>query len=386
MFIGILVFIVMAAAFVNPSPSVAALSILHTFSGSEDDGSSPWGDLTLSGSTFYGMTAMGGASGNGAVFTINTDGTGFKLLYSFTGGADGDAPTGNVTISGSTLYGMTVGDSAFGTGPATLFKINDDGTEFKVLHAFGTGKDGADPQGSLTLSGSTLFGMTWEGGTGGNGTLFKISTTGAGYKILHDFGIKGGDGGNPMGSLTLSGSTLYGMTQGGGTRDEGTIFKMSTSGAGYTVLHSFSGSDGQGPIGNLTVSGTTLYGMTNFGGADSLGTIFAFNTKTGKLTLLHSFSGGNDGRNPTGSLTLSGTTLYGMTGWGGTDEGGTIFQIQTDGTGYQVLQSLSGKDGVQPYGSFTLSGSTLYGMTGSGGGKNNNGDGTIFSLPITPAQ
>jgi uncharacterized repeat protein (TIGR03803 family) len=75
-----------------------------------------------------------------------------------------------------------------------------------------------------------------------------------------------------------------------------------------------------------------------------------------------------------------------MTGWGGTDEGGTIFQIQTDGTGYQVLQSLSGKDGVQPYGSFTLSGSTLYGMTGSGGGKNNNGDGTIFSLPITPAQ
>ena len=71
---------------------------------------------------------------------------------------------------------------------------------------------GANPYGSLTLSGSTLYGMTSEGGAYGAGTIFQINTDGTGYKVLYSFGSVANDGAYPYGSLTLSGTTLYGMT------------------------------------------------------------------------------------------------------------------------------------------------------------------------------
>ena len=110
--------------------------------------------------------------------------------------------------------------------------------QYNLLHQFGsTHSDGEEPFGDLTLSGSTLYGMTYYGGTngvehGGYGVIFQISTNGTGYTILHQFGSIPGDGWNHEGSLILSGSTLYGMTYGGGTNDledggDGVIFSLS---------------------------------------------------------------------------------------------------------------------------------------------------------------
>ena|SRR5208337_4042423 len=137
-----------------------------------------------------------------------------------------------------------------------------------------------------------------------------------------------------------------------------------------TVLRSFLGSsaspsDGAEPIyGSLTLVGkTTLCGMTKGGGADNNGTIFMFNTTTGKETVLYSFTGYPDGAHPYGSLTLSGTTLYGMTEYGGAYDCGTIFKVNTNGTGYEVLYSFAGDpdgDGAWPYGSLTISGKQLF--------------------------
>ncbi len=56
-----------------------------------------------------------------------------------------------------------------------------------------------------------------------------------------------------------------------------------------------------------------------------------------------------------------------------------MFSINTDGTSFTVLHEFAGSDGVWPYGSLTLSGSTLYGKTTDGGSS---GDGTVFSLVI----
>jgi len=381
-------FILVGFVFLLTSATTQAqYNILHSFTGGSD-GAMPFGvpngSLTLSGSTLYGMTWAGGSGGGGGtVFKIKNDGTGYTILYSFD--LLGEDPVGSLTLSGSTLYGMT----DFGGG---VFKINSDGTGYTVLHSFTGGSDGTSPHGSLTLSGSTLYGMTGAGGSGGLGTVFKINNDGTGYTILHSF-TGSSDGSGPNGSLMLSGSTLYGMTEAGGNSNGGTVFKINNDGTGYTILHSFTGSsDGKNPHGSLTLSGSTLYGMTEASGSGGGGTVFKINNDGTGYTILHSFAGGGiqtgggspgDGANPFGSLTLSGSTLYGMTEAGGTNYDGVVFQINTDGTGFTILHNFAGGhgDGAYPQGDVTLFGSKLYGMASVGMGAG--GEGVIFSLGIS---
>jgi uncharacterized repeat protein (TIGR03803 family) len=99
--------------------------------------------------------------------------------------------------------------------------------QFTVLHNFAGGAgDGSYPYGSLIQSGSTLYGMTNLGGSSGAGTIFQIRTDGTGFTRLHSFAGGTGDGANPWGSLILSGSALYGMTYAGGSSNRGTIFRL----------------------------------------------------------------------------------------------------------------------------------------------------------------
>jgi uncharacterized repeat protein (TIGR03803 family) len=77
--------------------------------------------LTLINNTLYGTTPFGGTSGNGTVFTIKTDGTGFTTLHNFTGGADGANPSAGLVLSGNTLYGTEGGGSS---GNGTVFSLS----------------------------------------------------------------------------------------------------------------------------------------------------------------------------------------------------------------------------------------------------------------------
>ena len=298
--------------------------------------------------------------------------------YTATSSPGGITKTGAaspITITGLTngiAYTFTVkATNSLGTGPASSPSNTVTPYELQVLHSF-DGSDGSYPQGSLTLSGATLYGVANSGGTYNKGTIFQINTDGSRLQVLHSF--DGSDGAWPQGSLTLSGATLYGVAGGGGTYNKGTIFQINTDGSGLQVLHSFDGSDGSYPDGSLTLSGATLYGMASEGGTYNKGTIFQINTDGSGLQVLHSFDG-SDGTWPEG-LTLSGATLYGVANSGGTYNNGTIFQINTDGSGLQVLHSFDGSDGAWPEG-LTLSGATLYGVASEGGTYNK---GTIFSL------
>ena len=346
----------------------SGFAILHSFYGNgfhPADGSSPIGSLILSGTGLYGMTSQGGSFSNGVVFVINTNGTNYAILHNFAASpTNGASPYGSLTLSGTTLYGTTEGGGSNGLG--VVFQINTNGSGFAILHTF-TGIDffdGANPYGSLTLSGTTLYGMTEGGGVGNGfeiGTVFHINTNGTGYADMYGFkGIAYGDGQNPNDSLTLSGpnfcgATLYGLTPRGGTSTNGVIFAIGTNGFEdcYEILYSFAGgtNDGDSPYGSLTSIGTTLYGMTYNGGTSSDGVVFQINTDGTGYTVLYDFLGAGgtyyvyDGvplhGTLTASVTMSGTTLYGMTPSGGTFSNGVVFALKLSETNFVTITTPS---------------------------------------------
>src|SRR6266446_1211840 len=226
---------------------------LHSFTFS--DGSDPVGGLILSGIALYGVTGYGGCGGNGTVFALSTNGMGFTTLYSFTGppwngspspitNTDGAHPEAGLVLSGSTLYGTAEYGSSSGNG--TVFAVNTDGTGFTNLYSFTalfgphpqTNSDGACPSAGsgLFLSGNTLYGTAENGGISGNGTVFAVNTDGTGFTTLDTFtatsitpfGVyTNSDGANPAAGLILSGNTLYGTAQYGGSSSVGTVFSLS---------------------------------------------------------------------------------------------------------------------------------------------------------------
>ncbi len=267
---------------------------------------------------------------------------------------------------------------------AVFFLALPSGAQISLLREFAGGAgDGSRPAAAPILSGSTLYGMTRVGGSYDYGTLYKMQDDGSGFAILHHFNWTTGNGANPQGPPVLSGSTLYGVTLYGGTSTypggDGTVFKINTDGSDFTILHTFLGGADNGalPTGGLVQSGSTLYGTTMLGGDASKGTIFKVETDGSGFALLHEFST-SDGNSPNGLL-LYGTTLYGVTAAGGSSDKGTVFKIETDGGGFSVLHHFAGgtDDGWGPQKLVALADGTLYGATTAGGNSNY---GTVFKL------
>jgi uncharacterized repeat protein (TIGR03803 family) len=244
------------------------------------------------------------------------------------------------------------------------------------------GTNGKVPICSLTLStdGTTFYGTTQNGGASGLGGVFSVPVSGGTPTLLCSFSGSS-NGANPGGSLTLSGSTLYGTTQDGAAFSLGGVFSVPVSGGTPKLVGNFSGTaNGEFPASDLTLIGSTLYGTTESGGANGDGGVFSIPVSGGTPTLLASFSGSANGANPAGSLTLVGSTFYGTTKAGGANGLGGVFSVPVSGGTPTLLASFSGSvNGSVPLGSLTLIGGTLYGTTSSGGA---NGDGVVFSVPL----
>lgn len=414
---------ILAVFGVDRQSAAQMLTTLHSFTNSPDGAFPQYDNLILSGSTLYGTASQGGNAGNGTVFAINTDGTGFTNLYNFTAStydnntgrqtnSDGSGPVAGLILSGNNLYGTAVYGGTYAEG--SVFAVSTDGTVFTNLHSFvGYPEEGANPYGGLVLSGNTLFGTTGEGGTNGEGTVFAVNTDGTGFTNLYQFlsnnynsmtgGSTNGSGANPIGGLVLSGNTLYGTTEYGGISGWGAVFAINKDGTDFTNLHSFDYSDGGYPYAGLVLSGNTLYGTANQGGLDNKGTVFAMDITGTNFAILHSFTNGPSGSAgeypggiyPAAGLIVSGNTLYGTASGGGSHNSGAIFSINTNGAGFASLYSFTptvmvydastftfvytNSDGQSPEAGLTLSGNTLYGTAYEGG---NTADGTVFSLTL----
>ncbi len=375
--------------------------LLHTFAGGVGDGRGPAGSLLLDGSgTLSGTTAFGGHprvdyhlrgfyDGAGTIFRIKTDGTEFQLLRAFPVDAnDGGGPSGSVTTDGAgNLYGATGFGGLFNAG--TVFRIAKDGSAFQILHSFGaSATDAIYPVGSLLLDRSgTLYGMTSGSGTTFGATLFKVRTDATGYQVLRTF-VDPPDGISPSGSLILVGSgTLYGTMADGALSNSGTVFGVDTDGSGFRVLHAFAGftGDGSGPVASVIADAPGyLYGTTSLGGASNTGTVFRIRPDGTGFQLLHTFVGGpNDGAAPGSAMVPDQSgNLYGTTWTGGAANGGTIFRLRTDGSGFQILHAFQGgaADGLVPGAALILDGSgNLYGTTVEGGAAT---VGTVFRMRV----
>jgi uncharacterized repeat protein (TIGR03803 family) len=383
LFIAVCIF---TSAFCHLTSYISAAQYTKLFDFTNDTialhGYHPYGSLVSDGTFLYGLVQFGGTYNFGTLFKIKPDGIGYSILINFSDTANGGSPPGSLIYDGTFLYGMT--GSGVSSNHGSIFKIKPDGTGYSKLHDF-TGKpDGDTPNGALMLDSTFLYGTTQLGGTSDSGTVFKIKTDGTGYIKLLDF-TGPVNGREPSGDLISDGTFLYGMTEQGGTSDEGVIFKIKPDGTGFAKLLDFNGTNGRYPYGSFITDGTFFYGMTLEGGTHGLGTIFKIKPDGTGYSDLMDFSGHANGSLPIGSLITDGTFLYGMASAGGIKDSGVVFKIKPDGTGYSDLFDFAGTNGSTPTGSLISDGTFLYGMTSQGGTgycMHMTGCGVVFKLGV----
>ncbi len=303
--------------------------------GTNTNGEGPLGSLFFDGTFLYGMTSIGGSNNLGTIFKIKTDGTGYVKLLDFADTSNGSTPEGSLISDGTFLYGMTQKGGTKGFG--VIFKIKPDGSGYTKLFDFANASNGAYPYGDLLYDGTFLYGMTSVGGTNGFGVIFKIKPDGTAYSLLLNF-TGNANGSYPHGSLISDSTYLYGMTNaGGGSNDDGVIFKINPDGTGFTLMHLFGSpsTDGNLPFGSLVSDGTFLYGMTENGGTSLFGIVFKIKPDGTGYTKLLDFTGTANGSNPWGSLLLNNGCLYGMTTDGGTNNRGVVFSFCNITTGIE---------------------------------------------------
>jgi uncharacterized repeat protein (TIGR03803 family) len=348
-------------------------TVLYSFTGGAD-GSFPYaGVIRDSAGNLYGTTLVGGPAELGEVFELDAAGN-ETVLFSFPGPTDGEWPTaGVIRDPAGNLYGTTEYGGRANAG--VVYKVNTAGRE-KVLYSFTGGADGSFPYaGVIRDSAGNLYGTTTAGGASNSGVVYKVNTAGQ-ETVLYSF-TGAADGGLPFaGVIRDSAGNLYGTTTAGGASNSGVVYKVNTAGQ-ETVLYSF-GAGGSFPYaGVIPDSAGNFYGTTSSGGTANAGVVYKLDP-AGNYTVLYSFT--LDGGYPrAGVIRDSVGNLYGTTSSGGTANAGVVYMLDTAGR-ETVLYSFTGypNDGGQPYaGVIRDSAGNLYGTTYDGG---TSGAGVVYKL------
>jgi len=367
-----------ASATLAPYAEAGTLTTLYQFTGGSD-GSEPVSAIVEDVScTLYGSAAIGGTKnctthvgiptivGCGTLYSFSRS-TGLKTLVEFNGpnGAYGD---NSPLLIGNTLYGSAPDGGSSDNG--VLYSVRTDGSGFKLLHQF-IGIDGSSPTGTLVAGpGRALYGVTALGGPGyptkSYGVLFKISASGV-YTVLHSFN-KGPNGYAPNSiAVEKSGLIIGTLNEGGNTGTYcgytgcGVLYSYSPTTAKFTVLHTFTGRPGDGamPILGSVAKDGTVYGAA--------GPFFSIGPK--QFTFIPASGGDDVGTGANVGPTLgSGGSLFSVAQSGPYTGSGTLYEQNDDFV--SVLHNFDGTDGAGPDASPLLTpSSSLIGPTGSGGGS-----------------
>jgi uncharacterized repeat protein (TIGR03803 family) len=216
------------------------------------------------------------------------------------------------------------------------------------------------------------------GGPDDGGIVFRMEKSGANYQILHVFGPNvTTNGDSPWGGV-IEGSDgrLYGATRQGGAELVGTIYSLAKDGSDFKMNFSFStnGSAGRLPMNSvIQAKDGRLYGKTLSGGVGDGGTIFGVNTDGSGFQSLHSFEHNDIDHYIAYSGLIEGSDgmLYGTSNGEGPNRSGSVFRINKDGSGFETLYFFTGTgkgpDGRVPDAGVTEIGGILYGTTEGGG-------------------
>jgi uncharacterized repeat protein (TIGR03803 family) len=266
--------------------------------------------------------------GGGAVFALNHAKGRWQLSlwHKFAGGPnDGSGPVGSVTLGqDGNLYGVTESGGGSGFGFGTAYKLDPTTHNFSIVYAF-TITDAWMPGATLVQANDgNFYGSTLQSPLGQIGTIFRLTPQGQFTTIYSLFPqtkapvIQASDG-NLYTTIPLFNSS------------DGSILRVGTSCCG-AIIHSFGFPDGINPVGAL-VQGPdgNLYGTTTAGGSAGQGTIFEMSTDGSIFNVVHNFGDGtvpNDGSMANGGLILGKDgNLYGTTYNGGSAGLGTVFKL-----------------------------------------------------------
>jgi uncharacterized repeat protein (TIGR03803 family) len=396
----------------------ATESVIYSFA-NFPRGSNPYAPLTRdSAGNLYGTTNQGGQANLGVVFQVDPSGN-QTVLYNFKGGADGANPyAGVIRNSAGNFYGTTYQGGAANAG--VVYRTDASGHE-KVLYSFTGGADGGNPYaGVMADSSGNLYGTTYKGGTSNAGVVYKLTPTGQ-ETVLYNF-TGGADGGNLYaGVIADSAGNLYGTTQYGGTApfpyDGGVVYKLDTAGqetvlysfdlqevsgvpyagvirdsagnlygasagavykidasGSFTTLHNFP--TGHGPWqlqgGLIRDSAGNLYGTAERGGAADLGGVYKVDP-AGNLTVLYIFKGASAntyrGYPNAGVIHDAQGNLYGTTPYGGVE--GMVYKLDVSGQETILYSFPPAPGGTEPLAGVTRDAAgNLYGATRDGGAAN----------------
>jgi uncharacterized repeat protein (TIGR03803 family) len=350
--------------FVAAIAQTQTYSVLYDFGTNTGDPRNPgWPGVFAQGrdGNLY-STSQAGGIGYGTVFQLTPAGK-VKVLYQF---PLGHGPQGGLTLgSDGYLYGTTLGLGSSGEG--SVFKIATDGTGYTTLYSFKNGTSGFSPYTAPIQGVDGNFYGTTNYGLLGNvpGSVYKMTPAGV-LTTLHQFSIRG-QGAYPSALLQATDGNFYGTTHGGDTGpcngQCGVIFKMTAAGK-FTVLHNFTNTDGNNPYGPIIqASDGNFYGTTRLGGSSGYGVVYKM-TPAGVYTVLHNFKAFGAGSDPfAGLVQATDGKFYGAT----TGPGNILYQITLAGT-YATVYTFTPTTGQLPFVSlFQNTNGILYSDTYGGG-------------------
>jgi uncharacterized repeat protein (TIGR03803 family) len=172
--------------------------------------------LEANDNNFYGTTS------EGTIFKMTPEGV-YSVIYKI---ANGSFYGALIQGADGNLYGTST------AGNGTVFRLTLPNT-FTNLYSFTNGMDGATPlAGLLQASDGNFYGTTSAGGLNGNGTVFRIRSTGS-FQALYSFSSEdefgfNNDGAYPAASLIQDADgDFYGVAEEGGQFGTGTVFKLT---------------------------------------------------------------------------------------------------------------------------------------------------------------
>lgn len=344
----------------------------------KSQGGSPKGNLMqASNGKLYGMNCIGGNFRGGVLFEFDIATSAYAVRMNFNyQGATGACPQGTLMqASNGKLYGTTrLGGAGISNKGGVLFEYDPVSAFYIKKIDFNRSLSGCTPKGALTYaSNGKFYGLTHNGGIHDLGVLFEYDAATLTFTKKIDL-TDTLNGTHPSGTLLQADNgKLYGLTSEGGTHNAGVLFEYDPLTETYSKKIDFERKTlGMGLYGSLIqVNKDKLYGVSQLGGTADQGTLFEYNLATAVITKKIDFDSIlTKGFQPCGTLLkASNGKLYGMTTWGGSTNKGIIFEYDPEGDVYQVAVNFNDSiNGIFPQGSLIqATNGKLYGMTARGG-------------------